>query len=93
MFPRPLLKAVALHLAYQGQRPKHDIAKLQLSISRWLEQVQLGNVAKVHKFTQDTIECRYNAVHYNMMLHASLQWRMRNINRNLNTQKSPHVSP
>ena len=38
-----------------------------------------------------TVKCRYNTVHYNIMLHASLEWRMWNINQNLNTQKAPHI--
>ena len=38
-------------------------------------------------------ERHYNAVEYNMMLHALLQWSMRNINQSLNTLKAPHISP
>ena len=33
------------------------------------------------------VECRYNAVQYNTMMAASLQWMMRNINRCLNPKR------
>ena len=41
----------------------------------------------------DTVECRYNAVQYNKILHTSLQWRDQNINKRLNLQKTHHTSP
>ena len=40
-----------------------------------------------------TVECRYNAVQYNKILHTSLQWRGQNINKRLNLQKTHHTSP
>ena len=36
----------------------------------------------------NTVECRYNAVQYNKILHTALQWRGQNINRRLNLQNS-----
>ena len=33
----------------------------------------------------DTVECCYNMVQYNMILHTSLQWLRQNINRSLNS--------
>ena len=41
----------------------------------------------------NTVECRYNAVQYNKILHTSLQWRGQNINKRLNLQKTHHTSP
>ena len=40
-----------------------------------------------------SVECHSDAVQYNMMLHALLQWRIRNINRRLNAQKHPIPHP
>ena len=40
-----------------------------------------------------TIECRYNAVQYSMVLHTPLQEVRQNINQRLNPQKTPHTSP
>ena len=37
------------------------------------------------------VECRYNAVQYNKILHISLQWRWQNINQRLNLWK--HTIP
>ena len=39
------------------------------------------------------VECRYNAVRYSTILHSTLQRLKSNINRNLNPQKTPHISP
>ena len=39
------------------------------------------------------VECRYNAVQYNMILHTSLQKLGQNINHWLKPQKTPHTSP
>ena len=36
-----------------------------------------------------TVECRYNAVQHNTILHATLQWLKSNINHNSNPQKTP----
>ena len=42
---------------------------------------------------QDTVECRYNRVQNNMIMHTSLQWPRQNINQSLHSQKTPHLSP
>ena len=34
----------------------------------------------------NTVECRYNAVKYNMILHTSLQWLRQSIDQSLNPQ-------
>ena len=47
--------------------------------------------SKVWYLLLNTVECRYNAVQYNMMLHALLQWKIRNVNQSLRTQKAPHI--
>ena len=52
------------------------------------------NQARITKFgpeVHNTVKCHYNVVQYNMMLHASLQWIMRNINQSWNTQKPLHI--
>ena len=36
---------------------------------------------------ENTVECCYNAVQYNKILHTSLQWREKNINQRLNRQR------
>ena len=40
-----------------------------------------------------TMECRYDAVQYNKILHTSLQDLRQNINQRLNPQNTPHSSP
>ena len=40
-----------------------------------------------------TVEYRFNAVQYNMILHSSLKWLGQNIYQNINPQKTPHSSP
>ena len=40
-----------------------------------------------------TVECRYNAVAYIMILHKTLQWIEQSIHQTLNPQKTPHISP
>ena len=40
-----------------------------------------------------TVECRYNVVKYNLTLHTSLQELRQNINRRLNSQKTPIPRP
>ena len=42
---------------------------------------------------RNTVEWRYNAVQYNMVLHTSLQEVRQSINQRLHTQKAPHSSP
>ena len=39
-----------------------------------------------------TVECRYNAVWYSMILHTALQELRQNINQRLNPQNTPHTS-
>ena len=39
------------------------------------------------------MECRYNAVQYNMVLLTSLRWLRQDINQNLWPQKTIHASP
>ena len=41
----------------------------------------------------NTVECHYDTVQYNMILHISLEWLRQNTNQNLNTQNTPHTSP
>ena len=36
-----------------------------------------------------TVECHYNVIQYNMILHASLWWLSQNIHKNFNLQKTP----
>ena len=40
-----------------------------------------------------TVECRYNAMQYNTIIHTSLQWPMQNPNQGLHSQKTLHTSP
>ena len=40
-----------------------------------------------------TVECRYNAVQYNKILYASMQWRGHSIKRRFNLQTTHHTSP
>ena len=40
-----------------------------------------------------TVECRYNAVHYNMILHASLQWLRQNIHQRFTSKRHPISHP
>ena len=42
--------------------------------------------------TQNTVERHYNAVEYNIMLHALLQWSMRNINEFKYTKGTPYLA-
>ena len=39
-----------------------------------------------------TVRCCYNVVHYNMILHISLQWLRHNRNQGLHSQKTSHNS-
>ena len=50
---------------------------------KWLLIIASGN----------TIECHYNAVQYNMILHTSLWWLRQNINESVNPHMTPHSSP
>ena len=43
--------------------------------------------------SQDTVECRYNAVWYCEILHEYLQEMHQNVNQTLDPQKTPHTSP
>ena len=40
-----------------------------------------------------TVECRYNAMQYNTIIHTSLQWPRQNLNPGLHSQKTLHTSP
>ena len=40
-----------------------------------------------------TVECRYNAIQYNMIFHTPLHWLTQNINQALHSQKTLHISP
>ena len=40
-----------------------------------------------------TVECCYNTVQYEMILHTSLQLRRQNINQTVNSQNTPQTSP
>ena len=40
-----------------------------------------------------TVECHYNILQYNMVLHTLLQELRQNISQRLNPQKTPHTSP
>ena len=42
--------------------------------------------------TVNTVECRYSAVQYNMIFHTPLHWLTQNINPNLDSQKTLHVT-
>ena len=44
------------------------------------------------KYTR-TIECRYNAVWYSIILHTVLQQPRQKINQNLHSQQAPYISP
>ena len=44
-------------------------------------------------FERNTVECRYNAVQCNMVLHTPLQQVRQNINEKLSPQKIHHMSP
>ena len=41
----------------------------------------------------DRVKSPYNAVHYNTIMHTSLQWLRQNIDQGLHSQKTPHISP
>ena len=43
--------------------------------------------------THQIVECHYNVVEFNMVLHTSLQEVRQNINQRLNPQKTLHTSP
>ena len=40
-----------------------------------------------------SVECCYNAVQYNKILHTSLEQRGADYNQRLNLQKTHHISP
>ena len=40
-----------------------------------------------------TIECRYNSVHFIMILHTALWWQGQNMCQTLTSQLTPHTSP
>ena len=40
-----------------------------------------------------TVECSYSAVRYNTIYHTPLHWLTQNINLNLDSQKTLHISP
>ena len=42
---------------------------------------------------QNTVECHYSAVQYNMICHTPLHWLMQNINPTLDSQKTPYLAP
>ena len=66
-------------------------------------EVNLNNLSnyrvKCHHFRSQAeyriyaVECRYNAVEYNTIMHTSLQWSRQNINQGLHSQETPHSSP
>ena len=39
------------------------------------------------------VKCRYNAVQYNMILHTVLKWLRQNVNQDLYSQHTSHISP
>ena len=43
------------------------------------------------KRRKGTVECRYNAVEYNTIMHTPLHWLRQNINQCLHSQKTPHI--
>ena len=43
------------------------------------------------RLSHNTVGCRYNAVHYNTILHTSLQEGRQDINESLDPQKTPHT--
>ena len=40
-----------------------------------------------------TVDCRYNAVQYNVILYTSLRWLGHNMDVSLNPQMTPYISP
>ena len=44
-------------------------------------------------FINGTVECRYNAVQFIMILSSALQWQQQNINQTSNSQQTPHIPP
>ena len=41
----------------------------------------------------NTVECHYNAVQHNMILHMARQWLRQNVHLRIYSQKAPHISP
>ena len=74
------------------------IEKVSTSIFVW-GKVSPDMYLNVHRMIYTYIcfyiysRCRYNAIQYNTILHTSLQWLRQNINENLDTQKTPCISP
>ena len=67
--------------------PTHPKPKKQLS-SRNRYQKMLAM-----PFERNTVECRYNAVQNNMVLHTPLQQVRQNINEKLSPKEIHHISP
>ena len=53
--------------------------------SQWL--IKHGSMKKY------TVECRYNAVQYSMIVHTLLQWPDAEFNHSMNPQNTSHTSP
>ena len=77
--------------------PATSLANLVLEVgTRYSHQILLnGNqyrYGSVLQLPSYTVQCRYNAVQYNMIFHTPLHWLMQNINQTLNSQKILHIS-
>ena len=47
----------------------------------------------IQHWSAHTVECRYNAVLYNTILHTSMRSLRHNVNDTLDPQNTPHISP
>ena len=67
-----------------------DLCRL---IVNWRNPVDVNYLLLSVESPQYTVECRYNAVQYNMILYTSLQWLKQINHQNLNPQRAPqHAS-
>ena len=56
-----------------------------------------GDVSSIDETESDVklygVQCRYNAIQYNMILHKSLRWLWQNVDEGLNPQRHPISRP
>ena len=77
------------HGKYDNNRKVHS-SDLMI-IVRWFIKYTIDHLnfkGSVKHIQPHTVECRYNAVQYNIVLHTSLQEVRQNINQKLNPQKT-----
>ena len=72
---------------------KHGLkVSMKVKVSTY-EQVQGLQIRDAIICNVGTVECLYNAVQFNKILHTSLQWLGQNTNKRLNLQKTHYTSP